>query len=374
MKLTKLFAFLLAAAGLATACGGDDNGDDTPDVSERGTLVLTASAGTMLSNGVDEVTFTVMFTPDGETIAVDVTDKAKIYETGNNSILSSNKFTTGMEGTYKFYASYGPNIAPTVEVVATPEIPELPADPNAASTSFVHRHLLIDHTGTECPNCPYMMSALEQLAEDSEYNSQFLLAASHSYNRTDPMYNQGSAAIGNRLGNGYYPYVMMDLNKNLGVNNSMVAVNVQNLKKLLDNNKVDAPEAGLSAAVSATPVQIIINASVKAAVTGNYRVGMWILEDNIEAVQSGASAPEHNVHSNAVRAIVGSLTNLNGEEVGAIEAGQSANIVRTVNISSNWKIANCKVLLFVTSDADTTTPLKNCVLCPIGGTVAYEYK
>lgn len=374
MKITKFFA-LMAAAVLATACGGDDNdGGDTPGTTERGTLVLTASTDKIFSNGVDEAVFTVMFTPEGESIAQDVTDKANIYETGNNSVLGSNKFSTGMEGTYKFYAAYGPNIAPSIEIVATPETPELPADPNEASTSFAHRHLLIDHTGTECPNCPYMMSALEELAQDSEYNSQYLLACSHSYNRTDPMYNQGSAAIGNKFGNGYYPYVMMDLNKTLGVNNSMVAVNVQNLKKLLDNNKVAAADAGISAAVGATPMQIIINAEVKAAVTGKYRVGMWILEDNIEAAQSGATASEHNIHNNAVRAIVGSLTNLTGEELGTIEAGKSASIVRTVNISSNWKIANCKVLLFVTSDADTTTPLKNCVLCPIGGTVAYEYK
>ena len=337
MKITRLFAFLMATAGLMTACGGDDK--EEPSTTERGQLVLTASTDEILSNGVSEVVFTAMFTPDGETIATDITGKVKIYETNNNTILDGNKFSTGMEGTYKFYASYGPNISNTLDIVAKPEIPELPTDPDAANTSFAHRHLLIDHTGTECPNCPYMMSALEQMETDSEYASQFLVAASHSYNRTDPMYNQGSAAIGNKLGNGYYPYVMMDLNKNLGVNNSMVAINVQNLKKLLDDNKVVTADAGISAAVSATSMQIIINAEIKAAVTGKYRVGMWILEDNISASQSGATAPEHNIHNNAVRAIVGSLTTLTGEEIGTVEAGQTASLVRTVNISSSWNIS-----------------------------------
>lgn len=375
MKITKFFA-LIAAAGLATACGGDDdNSGDQPGTSERGTLSLTVSADKIYSNDVDEAVFTVMFTPQGSTSAVDITDKAAIHDVGNNNNkLAGNKFSTGMEGTYKFYAAYGPNVSQAVEIVATPEVPQLPTDPNAAGTSFAHRHLLIDHTGTECPNCPTMMSSLEELAADSQYNTQYLLACSHSFNRTDPMYNTASAVIGQKLGNGYYPYVMMDLNKTLGVNNSAVAVNVQNLKKLLDNNKVSAADAGISAAVSATSKQIVINAEVKAAVTGNYRIGMWLLEDKIEATQSGAKVPEHNIHYNAVRAVVGSLTNLNGEDLGSIEAGKSAQIMRTINLSSDWKVANCKILLFVTSAADTTTPLKNCAVCPVGGTVAYDYK
>ncbi len=363
----------MIAAGFA-ACGGDDNGKETPSPVERGTLVLSASTAEILSNGVDEVVFTAKFTPEGESSATDVTNEVKIYEAGDNGVLSSNKFSTGMEGTYKFYATYGPNPSNTVHVVAKPETPELPADPDAANTSFVHRHLLIDHTGTACGYCPNMMAALDEVAADNNYNSQFLLAVSHSFNMDDPMYNPSSKAIGRLLGTGSYPYVMMDLNKKLGVQNSATAINVQNLKKLLDNNKVAAPDAGISAAVSATSMQIIINASVKAAVTGNYRVGMWILEDKIEAPQNGATTPEQNIHNNAVRYVVGSLDVLTGEEIGKIEAGKSATIMRTVNISNKWKIDNCKVIIFVTSDADTTTPLKNCVLCPIGGKVAYEYK
>ncbi len=167
----------------------------------------------------------------------------------------------------------------------------------------------------------------------------------------------------------------MDLNKNLGVNNSSVAANVNNLKKLLDNNAVATPEAGITAAVSATSAQIIINASVKAAVTGSYRVGAWILEDKINAMQYGAQSDEHNIHNNAVRAAAGNQSILTGTEIGTIEAGKTGNIVQTINIDRKWKIENCKVLIFVTNpDADKQTPVKNCIVCPIGGSVAFEYK
>lgn len=371
MKSIKLLAFFAAAATISVSCGSDED----PAPPQRGNLLLTASKDAITSNGTDAVTFNVEMTVEGE--KMDVTGQADIYLclAGQSNPLPSNEFTTEMEGSYRFYAAYGPNYSNDITIKAMPEVPELPADPNPASTDFAHRHLVIQHTGTDCGYCPYMMSALAQLAKDSEYSSQYCLAASHSYNTSDPMYSTLSKNIGRLYGTGSYPYISMDLNKNLGVNNSSVAANVNNLKKLLDNNAVATPEAGITAAVSATSAQIIINTSVKAAVTGSYRVGAWILEDKINAMQYGAQSDEHNIHNNAVRAAAGNQSILTGTEIGTIEAGKTGNIVQTINIDRKWKIENCKVLIFVTNpDADKQTPVKNCIVCPIGGSVAFEYK
>lgn len=371
MKSIKLLAFFAAAATISVSCGGSDT--DQPEPPKRGNLLLTASKDAITSNGTDAVTFNDEMTEEGGE-KIDVTGQATIYLAGKDA-LPSNSFTTEMEGSYRFYAAYGPNVSNDITIKAMPEVPELPADPNPASTDFAHRHLVIQHTGTDCGYCPYMMSALAQLAQDSEYSSQYCLAASHSYNTSDPMYSALSKNIGRLYGTGSYPYISMDLNKNLGVNNSSVAANVNNLKKLLDNNAVATPEAGITAAVSATSAQIIINASVKAAVTGSYRVGAWILEDKINAMQYGAQSDEHNIHNNAVRAAAGNQSILTGTEIGTIEAGKTGNIVQTINIDRKWKIENCKVLIFVTNpDADKQTPVKNCIVCPIGGSVAFEYK
>lgn len=371
MKSIKLLAFFAAAATISVSCGGSDT--DQPEPPKRGNLLLTASKDAITSNGTDAVTFNVEMTEEGGE-KIDVTGQATIYLAGKDA-LPSNSFTTEMEGSYRFYAAYGPNVSNDITIKAMPEVPELPADPNPASTDFAHRHLVIQHTGTDCGYCPYMMSALAQLAQDSEYSSQYCLAASHSYNTSDPMYSTLSKNIGKLYCTGNDPYISMDLNKNLGVNNSSVAANVNNLKKLLDNNTVATPDAGITAAVSATSAQIIINTSVKAAVTGSYRVGAWILEDKINAMQYGAQSDEHNIHNNAVRAAAGNQSILTGTEIGTIEAGKTGNIVQTINIDRKWKIENCKVLIFVTNpDADKQTPVKNCIVCPIGGSVAFEYK
>ena len=40
------------------------------------------------------------------------------------------------------------------------------ADPQEGSTSFQHRIMLLQHTGTYCPNCPTLMSSLKEVAEE----------------------------------------------------------------------------------------------------------------------------------------------------------------------------------------------------------------
>jgi len=52
-------------------------------------------------------------------------------------------------------------------------IPELPDDPQPENTSFAHRIMLLQHTGTYCPNCPRLMSSLKELSEDDDLFRHF---------------------------------------------------------------------------------------------------------------------------------------------------------------------------------------------------------
>lgn len=62
-------------------------------------------------------------------------------------------------------------------------IPEIPADPQKENTSFTHRIMLLQHTGTYCPNCPKLMSSLKEVAEDKAYSDKYHHVAAHSYNQ-----------------------------------------------------------------------------------------------------------------------------------------------------------------------------------------------
>lgn len=61
-------------------------------------------------------------------------------------------------------------------------LPALPADPQPKNISFRHRVMLLQHTGTYCPNCPRLMSSLMQVAEDKTYSERYHHVAAHSYN------------------------------------------------------------------------------------------------------------------------------------------------------------------------------------------------
>ena len=69
---------------------------------------------------------------------------------------------------------------------------ELPADPQPQSTDFSHRIMLLQHTGTACPNCPRLMTSLREIAADPAYAAKYQHVASHSYNTDDPAYSEES--------------------------------------------------------------------------------------------------------------------------------------------------------------------------------------
>ena len=71
---------------------------------------------------------------------------------------------------------------------------EMPEDPYPSATDFSHKVLLMDHTGTDCGNCPIVTSAFRQLEADDAYSSSYTLAALHS-SAGDPMGNAMIRAV-----------------------------------------------------------------------------------------------------------------------------------------------------------------------------------
>lgn len=90
---------------------------------------------------------------------------------------------------------------------------EMPEDPYPSATDFSHKVLLMDHTGTDCGNCPIVTSAFRQLEADDAYSSSYTLAALHSY-AGDPMGNAMIRAVSGAYMNGTgWPYVSVNLTK-----------------------------------------------------------------------------------------------------------------------------------------------------------------
>ena len=250
-------------------------------------------------------------------------------------------------------------------------VPELPADPQPDNTSFRHRILLLQHTGTACPNCPRLASSLKELSEDQEYAAKYHHVAAHSYNQNDPAYSKAAKNLSDPFCNAY-PELSFNLTtENIGLDTSVKTINVH-----FDGLHKETADAGISASVHTDGSTIVANVEIKAAVENNYRIAAWVLEDNIEGRQDGATEEWHHTHHNAIRGFSGSSANIGiyGEKIGVIGAGKTGGSVLKIDIEEDWNIENCKVLVLVNGLKDGKYDVINCALCPIGGKTTYNYK
>ena len=253
-------------------------------------------------------------------------------------------------------------------------IPELPTDPEPGNTSFNHRILLLQHTGTYCSNCPNLMTSLKELSQMEEYASKYQHVAAHSYNEEgDPAYSQAAANLSQAFCSGYYPELTFNLTKD----NTGTSLAVSTITGVIDQLHKETADVGIAAAAGISGNNLGVNVQVKAAKAGQYRIAAWVLEDGIRGRQEGATDDWMNTHGNAVRAMAGNTLNMRiyGEKVGELQVGQTAEKSFSVILDEAWKQENCKVLVVVNAaGTDGRYDLANCLLCPIGGTVAYDYK
>ena len=365
-----LFMSLFASV-LLFGCQGvtpDDNtpgGDVTSDL--KGTITLYTDHDIIMADGSYVAELTVLLT-DNSGVEHDVTSDVEIYYEGSDSPIASPEFKTSVEDEYRFYAVRGFDISNTVSVKAVKGVPALPKDSEADATDFRHRMLLVQHTGNECPNCPRLMDVLRKLAGDEAYSSKYLHVASHSYNESDDAYSSAASTLSRALNlPSYYPWLTFNLTTNEALDLAAIKAGIDELSK-------DVADAGIQASAALIGNTVYANIELKAAVSSKYRVAAWLLEDNIHSIQSGATASWQNMHDNCLRAMAGSTKNesIYGKPVGTVEAGESHDFIVSIDMDPSWKSENCKLIIIAVA-GNGNYDLVNCTVCPVGGSVAYDY-
>ena len=252
-------------------------------------------------------------------------------------------------------------------------LPELPADPQPDNLSFDHRIMLLQHTGTYCPNCPRLMSSLKLVAEDKNYSDRYHHVASHSYNEEgDAAYSSAAANISQAFCSGYYPELTFNLTKE----NTGTSTDPETIKAHTDALHKETADAGITAVSRRNGSTLSIKAGIKAAKAGTYRIAAWVLEDGIRSKQEGASEDWQNTHNNAVRIMAGKTLNMKiyGEKLDPMAAGETAQAEFTVEMDPSWDADNCKVFVLVNAaGTDGRYDLANCAICPLDGSVEYQY-
>lgn len=264
-------------------------------------------------------------------------------------------------------------VNPPVDPETEGSIPVLPDDPQESSTSFRHRIMLLQHTGTYCPNCPRLMTSLKELSEDKAYNDLYHHVASHSYNENgDAAYSEAASKLSQAFCSGFYPDLTFNLTKeSIGTTTEADAIRAK-----IDALHKDSAVAGIAAATRLEDNSILVNAEIKSAAEGIYRIAVWLLEDNIESEQEGATDEWQHIHSNAVRAMAGGTLNLRiyGNKLPPLGPGEKAGQFFKIDLEDDWNTANCKVFILVNAaDKDGKYDLVNCAVCPVNGSIVYDY-
>jgi hypothetical protein len=357
---------------------------------KKKSLILVADKSTIYDNGVDAATFTLYY--DGVILERDY----DIY-VGDKKI-AGNQFVSTTQGTFEVWAAYGTLLSNTVNinvVAAPPTGPEVPTDKYPSKTNFVRRTLLTQFRGTGCGYCPLMMNALHQVLTDSVYGDKVVVAAAHLYNSSDPCYLTEAQTLDNALGVTGFPSVYADLDKN-----SQGDATYASLKSCINKSQNRVTVKGGIAVNSKYNVEkgyININVLVKSKETTEFRVGAWLLEDNINARQEVYPDPykgtgeliqplegvDFNNHNNTIRLADSKATNtdFSGFSLGVIEAGKTASREFAFKLKANgngsatkWNHNNLKVIVFISTNENGKWYVNNVVSCPKDGSVDFEYE
>jgi hypothetical protein len=310
----------------------------------------------------------------------DVTAEATIYEYYTKQEVS-NPYTIDVEGEHIFYAKHDNNESKILTITVIPKgSPELPEDSDPDNYTFKYRMLLIDHTGTDCGYCPYMMESLKTLSENSAYNDYYNIAMAHSYNSSDPAYSPVAKSLFyyyNRTLNVLTGYPTLTFNY---CYEDSASYNLNNIYYHFNNLKKESQDAAIAVATKIQENDVVVNVALKSAESRIYKINILILEDNIYGDQYNGWESWMHYHNNAIRAsyAVFSFADISGAEWGYVGANSTASkIFRITGIDNKWVRDNLKVLVIIAAqdpEYDNKYEVVNTAMCPINGSIGFEYR
>lgn len=366
--LSSVMAFLLAL--VMYGCSG--NSSDEP---ESDMLVLNASSLLIEADGADITEFTVTKGTQ------DVTSAAEILMNGQT--FSGTRFYTDTEGEYKFSARYNGETSAEIVVRATKsDNLVMPADPDPERyEGFVKHVLFLQATGTWCGWCPLVMSGIKTYGETYSDGLAVFAAAHASSSIKDLMETNASLMVLNWLGISSFPTLNVNLipgetvsytsNGNVGEQNAGM------IREVVEQYKAQDAKSAIAAVVRADKASstVLVEAKIKIAESGSYRVAAWLLEDGISdnSQQNYTDlTDDFSTHNNVLRQSSASLAF--GDKLGdSLPAGSTKDFTCSFTLSSE-KMDNCRVLIMVTAPEGGVFAVDNVVACPLNSKVGFEYK
>lgn len=323
----------------------------------------------------ETVTFTVIYEEE------DVTADATIHANYTNEEVS-NPYTTTESGELSFYAKYNGIKSKICSVTVTPAYaPEFPEDANPESFDFNQRMLIVDHTGLGCAYCPGVKQAIHDTQEKAQYKDKFNVVYAYTFSSNEVCYSSAARTLWN-----YYVGVCSTGDKLTGypsftTNYCFNYTGKYQLEQRIDDLWEENPAASIAYAAEIVDDKIVVSASVKSSVAQNYKLSLWVLEDDIYAKQTNASAEWMHTHSSVMRDAPTGVSNsdISGIDFGYIEAGAMLSRILEYDLfcATSWKKENFKLIAVLSAPSEQyggKYEVVTTAICEFGSSVGFDYK
>ena len=344
-----------------------ENPNDNPN---QNPSEITLTADKTTAEVGDVITFTVT---DGT--GKNVTASSTIYDMDYN-VIKNAKYKTTKEGTLKFFATRNGYTSNTLTVTVGDGGGDEPEQ--TEGTAFLHKVLVIDHTGVNCGYCPSAIDNLRNLESKTTWGPYYNEVSCHAgtYASGDPARSEAATALNTFQGN----YGLINGYPTIAVNfynraSSYTYSNIAN--KLQEVVKKDGADVGIALSVEKGTSKVICSAEIKAAVSNEYKVNAWLLENNIySAYQNGASKDYHYYYNHALRKTSETFNagDISGKSIGMLYIGQTYDYDCEISVDSSWEINNLEVLIVVAArNGSNQWEVVNSAVCGVGQTTPFAY-
>ena len=313
------------------------------------------------------VTFTVT---DGT--GKNVTASSTIYDY-NYNVVKNGRYKAEKEGVMKFFATRNGYTSNTLQITVGAGGAD---EPEQTEGAFLHKVLIIDHTGVNCGYCPNAVDNLRNLESKTSWGPYYNEVTCHagSFANGDPAKTSTSTALNEFQTNliSGYPTIAINFYKSLS---SYTYTTIANA--LQTYVKKDGADVGIALSVEKGTNSVKCSAQVKAAVSAEYKVNAWLLENNIYSPnQAGATQEYHYYYNHALRKTSESVSNsdFSGKSIGMLYMGETYNYDCEIPIESSWVMNNLEVLIVVTArNGSGQWDVVNTASCLMGQSVPFAY-
>lgn len=249
--------------------------------------------------------------------------------------------------------------------------PALPIDLYPSKTDFHHNIFIQNYLGNECGYTPLMVKLTKDVMGLDDWQNKIVLGNVHSYNSHDPAYISAPNVSS-------YPYGTINLSQSYSHGTAADAGLIALLESLYCEN---GAKAGISANSSISDKGLLVNVEVKAHENNNYKVGVWLLENEIYAVQSDyynikETDPtyDYDTHHNCVR-VADSNANgsWHGYYLGNLDQGETASRLFAMEVEDSWVTENLHLIVFVSSSENGNYSVCNAIDIALKTAVGYKY-